>query len=539
MDKEIELVKQDKLFKYLKFAVGTEAWFIAYKNLPHNGGFYSVLIENDYATESMKDTSWDLSLGQGLPCCVTSGYGDDQIIEYVRYGKKGVQPLVYYRSFEGVKPSYIEVLEEFRLYHNLFYDAKLNKYIKIDDNGDEEDIIIIEDDNTVKIKLKALKQFLAIKEMSLLFLFDSFYYSIKELEDLGLEKKYASNILDGDLVYSLSFNKVDWEHQNDKSFSRLHGKKIIKGFSKDFCGIWPYNENFEEEYDNFIIDIDENGCEITYTSNPDELDNYFDNNPGAPHYLTPVFFRKEVLNKYYNDPDKYTVSDGYIRCAGLWGVRVDNDNRDYVMVFLGDLGRDLSHKERQHWKSHNIPPDGNKISTTCFKRSFEAEFWDPESPDLKFKQDFSLFNEAWATKYNWELFLPLNKDDAYHYKTLRIALDNQNSFDEQVRGLVKIVIDSINTKKLDELISAQVEGSINKLEQFFKDNNLSNFSEHITFLRNLQNLRSNGIAHRKGSNYQKSIKIFGIEEKSYSQIFEDILKDMNLLLDFLKNNFLL
>ena len=37
----------------------------------------------------------------------------------------------------------------------------------------------------------------------------------------------------------------------------------------------------------------------------------------------------------------------------------------------------------------------------------------------------------------------------------------------------------------------------------------------------------------------KSIKIFGIEEKSYSQIFEDILKDMNLLLDFLKNNFLL
>jgi hypothetical protein len=29
--------------------------------------------------------------------------------------------------------------EEFRLFHNLFYDAREDKYIKFDDNGDPEE----------------------------------------------------------------------------------------------------------------------------------------------------------------------------------------------------------------------------------------------------------------------------------------------------------------------------------------------------------------------------------------------------------------
>lgn len=538
MDTEKELFQQIKLFTDLQTKVGCEAWFIAFKNLPYNGGFYSVLIKNSNIEKSMEDPSWDLSLGQGLPSCTQYGSDLDGLIEYNRYGTKGIQPLVYWRNFYGVKPPYIEISEEFRHYHNLYHDVASNKYIKIDDNGDEEDIIIIEDDNTVKIKLKAIKQFLAIKEMSLLFLFDSFYYSEKSLEELNIKQMYAKPIKVDGLTYSISFGEVDWGFNNYKSLSRLNGKKLIIGFSKEYCGIWPYNGNIVEEFDDFVIGVDDNGCDITYTSNPDKLGDYFGSNPEAPHYLTPVYFKKEVLNKYYNAPDKYTVNDGYISCAGLWGIKVDNDKKDYVVVFLGDLGRDLSHKERLYWKSFNVPPDNSGISKTCWKRSFEAEFWNPESADLKFKHEFLAFNEAWRSKYDWDLFIPLTKDDFYHYKTLRIPLNNQNNFEEQVRGLVKIIIDSINVKKIDTIIAANPDGSINKLEQFFKERGLKDYDKHISFLRDLQNLRSAAVAHRKGDNYVKSSKKFAIGNKPYDEIFESILDSINLLLEFLRNNFL-
>lgn len=100
------------------------------------------------------------------------------------------------------------------------------------------------------------------------------------------------------------------------------------------------------------------------------------------------------------------------------------------MVFLGDLGRDLSHKERLYWKSFNVPPDGSGISETCWQRSFQGEFWNPTVADLKFKQHFQVFNESWNEKYGWDLFLPLTKDDEYHYKTLHIPTNNHNDFDE-------------------------------------------------------------------------------------------------------------
>ncbi|MHB8659781.1 MAG: site-specific integrase [Solirubrobacteraceae bacterium] len=52
---------------------------------------------------------------------------------------------------------------------------------------------------------------------------------------------------------------------------------------------------------------------------------------------TPVFFRKDAVRKYYGD-DFYKIEDGYLRCAGIWGLRLDNDLPDHVMVYLGDLG---------------------------------------------------------------------------------------------------------------------------------------------------------------------------------------------------------
>jgi hypothetical protein len=68
---------------------------------------------------------------------------------------------------------------------------------------------------------------------------------------------------------------------------------------------------------NFIIGEDEDGDLIEHTSDPHVLANYFGANPVAPHYLTPVHFHKRVLNKYYEEPGRYSVEDSLLRCGKL------------------------------------------------------------------------------------------------------------------------------------------------------------------------------------------------------------------------------
>src|SRR3989344_9095942 len=90
--------------------------------------------------------------------------------------------------------------------------------------------------------------------------------------------------------------------------------------------------------------IDISGKKIKYTCDESKLANHFGANSEAPHFLTRVFFKKEVLDKYYDKPSKYSVNDGYlfyIKENGIneWGMPIDNNAKDCVMAYLGDLGK--------------------------------------------------------------------------------------------------------------------------------------------------------------------------------------------------------
>ena len=93
-----------------------------------------------------------------------------------------------------------------------------------------------------------------------------------------------------------------------------------------------------------------------------------------PTYLTQVFFRRLVLDKYRSEPSKYRVDDGHISCGDLWSLRIDNNHSDYVIVLLGDLGR-LAVNEQAYWNSHNKSPDGG-LSRAAQGRWIDAEWTD-------------------------------------------------------------------------------------------------------------------------------------------------------------------
>ena len=535
---------QEDFLEDIRTRHGSEQWVAVYfssaRTSESNFGFFSALIPNDKVGEVLKNHSWDLRIGNGMPGQIISfpRGGEKEKRQYLRYGDDdGIEPLVIYREFHhAMGADYLEILEEFRHFHNLFHDAKENKYLRLNSDGDQEEVILVTE-NSVKIRLKELKQFLAVKEMHLALYFDSFRYSSQTLEALGL-KEISEDVRDGLISYSRSVRVCDSSFNADqKSLSRILGKKLIPGIEKDKVPRWS-DAKAAVQYESFTIGVDGNGDPVQYSCEPDKLANYFGANPQAPHFLTPVFFRREVLAKYYANPKKFSVEDGYLRCGGLWGLRMDNNHEKHIMVFLGDLGESLSHNEQLYWKAFNIPPDG-KMSAVTFKRGFLAEFADPEKPDLLFKMKFEAFSEAWQTKFGWSLFKPLGAEDAHCYTALRVPLtDDPAELDNQALALAKVLVDSINEAEVRKQLRAEPANAkgITKLECYLREKGRDDYQSHIGFLRNLYDLR-HGAGHRKGEAYDRAAAAFELQDYKPGPGFENILKAAIALLDYLSKVF--
>ena len=425
-----------------------DVYFSSFKSGNSNSdrsiAIYCALIPLAEIDRVLSSPSWDLLLTEGMPNASMYYEGGEKRTEYLRYGVTNrVEPLVVFRDFYGLYDDYMEISEEFRLFHKLYHDRKTDKYIKIDDEGNGHLVAVVEP-NRIQIRLKEIRQFLAIKEMYLSIQFDYNEYSTYYLKELGFEQ--------GDIHQQRKFMR--WCHgcgdsisDRYKSLSRLVGKRLIEPLPKSESGLWGFTEEPQKEYIEFIINVDENGNEITNTSDPDSLANNFGANPDSPHYLTPVHFRKQVLDKYYRESSKYSVKDSFLWCGYLWKVRIDNHHDNKVCVWLGDLGRDLPYTEQQHWRLYNIPPEGG-MSETYFRRQILAQPTNSDQLEHLFKQRYDDLQKHSEKHLGWHLLRSLPPGDEYHLNALRIpSTDEQRDFDDLVLSLAIILIDSLNQKE--------------------------------------------------------------------------------------------
>ena len=502
---------------------------------PKNHGMYCALVPTAGIEECLSSPTWDLMHESGYPGAVQYHDKGETVTEYCRFGDdSGIEPLVIDRGFHGMKPDYKELSEEFRLFHRLYHDRQSDQYIKIDDDGNETVVATIAP-NRVQVRVKELRQFLAIKEMHLAVLFDCREHSALTLEKLGL-KEGGGDHRDGLVCWGLHYGDSGGIGSH-KAFSRLLGKRLIPPVAKEKSGMWGFAEEPPKQYVDFIIGVDKEGEPILHTSNPDALANYFGANPSAPNYLTAVSFRKAVLDKYYQQPGKYSVSDGILRCGYLWSMYLDNHHDEKVCAWLGDLGQDLPYEEQLHWRSHNIASP-NGVSETYFRRQILAQFTDSDRPEHVFQEKYAELAKASVDTLGWRLLLSLSPEDEHHYHCVRVpATDEQRDFDELVLGLTKILIDSLNEKALNGLIAkdklAGIKGSISRLELALAECGVPDAEKHIAFLRKLQELRSSGSAHRKGTNYRKIATEFGVDSQSLRAVFRGILRRALDVLEFL------
>lgn len=503
--KQVAHITQEDIRKDFDLA-GTEPWTIVWQSREGGAGesaLFAALTPPSIRTKVVAGTSWDLRAGGGLPGFMQSHAGDEIETTYLRFGDNaGVEPIVHVRDFHGVKSRYCEVSEEFRHFHDLF-DAG-SKLVRIGDDGAEEVAAEITS-SSVRIKTKYLRQFQAARQLDLVLFIDAVRsFDVMQFQGLDLQ---ALRFEQADTFKRAVFVAVEGDSMG-KPFSRYLGKKVLPPPDIQSCGVWPYEEK-DNHFPEFIIGEDQDGKEVRFACDPDRLANYFGANAEAPQYLTPVFFSRDVLRRYYEEPEKFSVEDGYLRCVGLWGVSIDNDSPDCVAVFLGDIGRDMPAKERDYWKAFNIsPPSG--LSETAIRRSFLAQFAEAKSPDIVFRHAYERFAEEWNESHGWSLLRGLHEADRHLLQRVRIPLtESLPEFESCVLNLARLLTDALNDKELKARIQGSVPEdakSLVKLEMWLTQERYPHLDRDMRFLRLLQQLRSRAAAHLKGSDYEKLIR---------------------------------
>lgn len=220
---------------------------------------------------------------------------------------------------------------------------------------------------------------------------------------------------------------------------------------------------------------------------------------------------------------------------------MDNNLADHVVVYLGDLGRDLDYEEQVYWKLFNVTPGGRQPSDTNFHRAFFAQFADPSAPDLLFKQDYTQLNETWTRKFGWPIFRPLHEADAYIHKQLRVPINESLSeFEAQLLFLVKLLVDSLNDAELRRAcpLGQPDDKSISRFKRYLEEQQYPHTDRDIGLLRTLQDLRSSGAAHAKGKNFDKIRKKIGLDLDSPRDVFRGLLLRVNQMLKDISAHFL-
>lgn len=538
-DKERERLSQADTLAYLRRPLRLTDMVIVYQierrgpnGLYQERFIYSALIPATQIEAALSDSEWDLGLGDGMPL---SGGG-----EYLRYGtKNGVEPLVIYNDLYYAQEAWPEICEEFRLFHGLYHDREKERYLKIDEDLEEVVVATVKPKH-VQIRLKEILEWLALKEMYLSIQFRCWERSEHSPEKLGLNPTDLGEEKSDtwDMLHREDF--VCWRHsykdvrgiQDYQVDSRLVGKRLIEPLPKSESGYVGFSPPPKRRYVQFIFNT--HGDE--YTCDPDKLDSP-EKNPDAPFYLTPIHFSKQVLDRYYHEPNKYTVKDSSVGTS-WWSMTIDNHAPDKVCVMFRDLCL-LPYTEQLHWRMHNVLPEGG-VSETFFRRNVQGEWASSDQPDLLFKQHYELLQRTCDECLGWQLLKPLGSGDAYRLQRMRVpSTDEQCLFDDLVGDLQTVLIESLDVKSLKKLLppasreQLKSKGSIALLKEVLisREGDESNLS--VAFLGKLQQLRSKGSSHRKGTDYQKIASRFGVDSQGPKEAFAGILRQAIAFIEFL------
>lgn len=362
---------------------------------------------------------------------------------------KNATPITFLRSFEGRigQKSYIEVLQLLTHLNDLHFVEEKNAYCRLNEDGDIEEVIKIQHtlgEILVTIKQNTLDHHLFLSKSVLLRLFDRtlcndwIRFSEKGRQESKLHDKknkiYARQII--------AFNK-----ENLPTAGSLRGFQIINNHlpRKKMIKILTSGRPKPQKYEKFIA-YDWKHNRITSCScDPKKLSNYFVESD-EPFGTSPAFFKPDVLLKYKQNPEKYTLEQRSISYRGSWSLKTYDINRaGQVHTYLIYLGY-LPHSEQLYWKSYNEKPKA-KISTRAFTTDFMGEWdlsYEPLSALKKALKELEQSKaELWSCA-NLKLYQQLNYP----------VTDSPKEWIDEIHTLDKLVVEGLKKAYLEEIATS-------------------------------------------------------------------------------------
>lgn len=273
-------------------------------------------------------------------------------------------------------------------------------------------------------------------------------------------------------------NSVDGEWRDEEREPDRHWRSWASaGFTDDTRVVLrcvtllraPEVEEDDERYDestlDYIIGTDPGtGRSVTasYPDRPNDRTTW--EGAGNDNFLTPVIFKREVLDHYLHDPRHYTVTDRQVSAGHMWSIPIAITDRGNVQVWLGDLGR-ISDSAQQHWRRYNIADDDG-VPEWRMMQDLGAQFVEPprNEPLDHLRAAMERCNEA-ARRYCGEpLYTEVGGLSADRVRTLRVPLNpSLPSFQDQVTTLAIVVTEHLNLDFLEAAGAPSGEGTLSRL----------------------------------------------------------------------------
>ncbi|MGB8657080.1 MAG: hypothetical protein WCE90_04765 [Candidatus Zixiibacteriota bacterium] len=496
-------LEQEGFLQFLLYtAVDETPLYISYKGTY----IYSVFLpqsclKGNYIDDLMKwdcgpDSSWGFSTSSGI--LQPFDFSCSKLL-------RKATPITFLRSFEGKigQKSYVEIHQLLSHIHGLHFLEERKAYCCLNKDGDIEEVIKIHHlprEILVTIKQDVLNLHLFLAKSVLLRLFNRtlcnnwISFSEKTRQESKLyDKKNKMFARQG-----IAFDKEDLP-----TAGWLSGFQIIRNHQmrKKMQKIYNGEHSEPEKYEQFIAYDWKHKRIAKCSCDPKNLGNYFVESD-KPFETSPVFFKPEVLSKYKQNPEKYTLEQRSIRCRGSWSLKTyDINEAGQVHTYLIYLGY-LPHSEQIYWKSYNEKPKAG-IS----KRAFTTDFmgtWDLSyEPLSELKKALDKLgkekSELWSCT------------DAKLYECLNYPVtDSVKEWTDEIHTLDKFVIEGFRYSYLKEMATSlncfdKTLGTIKLLRKILEtkrisDNEVTNI---VDPLEKIRCLRTKFAGHSSGNEANK------------------------------------
>jgi hypothetical protein len=433
-----------------------------------------------------RKVDFDGHIGDGLP---DFGRSEGQTV-YLPHGSLPGEPeaFVVWRDFHNLYPQELTVIQEFVFYHGLYFDKATGSYIE----PISQTPVVLHESEGLKLRVSRdhLQDFLAARNAVLVRGFDNRFLRMVEVVP-AIEVE----IRNPNAFFRLIVRAYDDQSLGTNLFCWLLGKYFVYPFSE------PKHKSYrrllkrhteEPPKIPFIVGKDRSGQPVTASSHQDA------------DFLTPVFFKKSLLEKYHNNPRLYRVDERTIWYLSEWSIPYGLNQAGLVHVWLGDLWRDLPYEEQQYWRSFNVNPSGG-LEPAFWATQMEAEFAESERIDQRVLRARKALEEAFSSRFSFPLFRPIPKEEQFILSNLHVPHSPElREFNEQISYLAKLFVEPLDKDAIEAGVTAKQDlvddkgnkkASIQVLEIFFRDTEVAQGQAFCDQLRGLQSIRSTMPAH--------------------------------------------